>query len=384
MQARGETPNCPLHPGSRVWRDGIYGEGDRRRQRYRCIPADGSAPHRFSEPVVRKGARALRPRLFSYNAEEIAAALVAVGKGMSYRSAARLVPRSPAPDGNSVADWVELFAPPIYARHAERRWPDTVALDELRFHARSRDARGRALPEEVPAFRILAALAYGRGAAAEVVALRAVPGYSPRGAQPFWEELLRAFEGTPAELVCAPDPNILRAIDAVWHGSDGDAPVVLLSHSHLQRELLELLGAEGVSPDDKLFATAARAFESAAAWRAFARMPTGRRLRALEGWLRRYGDRVAWQLERQGGRVTDTTELERRLAPLRAQLAGRRGTLANRRRTNRLLMLTQLEMNRRADVTAYAEILEAEVRAQDGRAGQRRQIVDRAGSSLRP
>jgi hypothetical protein len=377
-----ETPDCPLHTGSRVWRDGTYGEGDREQQRYRCTPAEGAATHRFSEPVAREGVRALRPRLFSYNAEEIATALVAVGKGMSYRAAARLVPRSPAPDGNSVADWVELFAPPIYQRHAERRRPDTVVLDELLFHARSRDARGQALPEEVPAFRILAALAYGRGTA-QVVALRAVPGYSPRGAQPFWEELLRGLAGVPGELVCAPDPDLLRAIDAVWHG-DEHAPAHVLSHSHLQRELLELLRAEGVSPDEKLFATAERAFEGPAAWRAFARLPRRRRLRSLEGWLRRYGDRIAWQLENRPGRVADTSDLQERLAPLRVQLAGRRGTLANRRRTNRLLMLTQLEMNRSADVSSYAEILEAEVRAHDGRAGQRRQIVDRDGSSLRP
>jgi hypothetical protein len=377
-----ESPNCPLHPGSRVWRDGMYGEGDRQRQRYRCIPPDGGAAHRFSEPVAREGARALRPRLFSYNAQEIAAALVAVGKGMSYRSAGRLVPRSPAPDGNSVADWVELFAPSIYERHPERRRPDAVVLDELRFHARSRDARGQALPDEVPAFRILAALAYGRGTA-NVVALRAVPGYSPRGAQPFWEELLRSLTRAPGELLCAPDADLLRAIDAVWHG-DEYAPVVVLSHSHLQRELLELLRAESVSPDEKLFATAERAFDSPAAWRAFALLPRRRRLRSLEGWLRRYGDRIAWQLESRPGLVADTSELQERLAPLRSHLAGRRGTLANRRRTNRLLMLTQLEMNRFANVSTYAEILEAEVRAHDGRAGQRRQIVDRDGSSLRP
>jgi hypothetical protein len=377
-----KSPDCPLHSGSRVWRDGTYGEGDRQRQRYRCIPSDGGAAHRFSEPVLNDGVRALRPRLFSYNAEEIAAALVAVGQGMSYRSAARLVPRSPAPDGNSVADWVELFAPSIYERHTERRRPEAVVLDELLFHARSRDARGQALPDEVPAFRILAALAYGRGTT-HVVALRAVPGYSPRGAQPFWEELLRALAGVPGELVCAPDPDLLRAIDAVWNG-DEFAPAVVLSHSHLQRELLELLRAEGVSPDEKLFATAELAFESLAAWRAFVLLPRRRRLRSLEAWLRRYGDRIAWQLESRPGRVADTSELQERLAPLRVQLAGRRGTLANRLRTNRLLMLTQLELNRSADVSSYAEILEAEVRAHDGRAGQRRQIVDRDGSSLRP
>jgi hypothetical protein len=359
----------------------MYGAGEHRRQRYRCLPGDGADPHRFSDPVAPNGMRALRPRLFSYNAAEIAAALVAVGQGLSYRSAARLVPRSPAPDGNSVADWVELFAPAIYERHLERRRPDAVAVDELHFHARSRDAHGRALPEEIPAFRILGALAYGRGTAT-VAALRAVPGYSPRGGQLFWEDLLRSLAGVPRELVCAPNPDVLRAVDAVWDG-DEDAPVVVLSHSHLQRELLELLRAEGVPRNEKLFARAERAFESPATWRAFTRLPLERRLRPLESWLRRYGDRIAWQLETRRGRVADTSELLARLAPLRAQLAGRRGTLANRSRTNRLLMLTQLELNGLADVSTYAELLEAVVREHDGHAGRRRQIVDRAGASLR-
>lgn len=359
----------------------MHGAGDRRRQRYRCLPVDGAAPHRFSEPLVHDGARTLRPRLFSYNAEEIATALVAVGQGMSYRSAGRLVPRSPAPDGNSVADWVELFAPPIYERHTDRRRPDTIVVDEVLFRARSRDARGQALPDEIPAFRILGALAYSPGKT-RVAALRAVPGYSPSGAQPFWEEVLRSLPGIPGELVCAPDPDVLRAINAVWDGH-ADAPRVVLSHSHLQRELIELLRAASVSSADELFVGAERAFESPAAWQLFTELPRRRRLRPLEAWLRRYGDRIAWQLRSRLGRVADTSELQARLAPLRLQLAGRRGTLANRRRTNRLLMLTQLELNRYADVSAYAEILEAELRARDGHAGRRRLIVDRDGSSLR-
>jgi hypothetical protein len=82
--------------------------------------------------------------------------------------------------------------------------------------------------------------------------------------------------------------------------------------------------------------------------------------------------------------VTDTGELEERLSILRQQLAGRRGTLANRERTNRLLMLAQLELNGRADERNYAEIIKEETLARGGRAGPRRTIVDRDGSSLRP
>src|SRR5712691_4946573 len=153
---RTTPPPCPRHPGSTVWFDGEYGAPTRRRRRYRCLPAGGEPPHRFSEPLPRQrsvaGAEgAPTPRLFTYTAAEVAAALVAVGEGMSYRAAASRVAgrfrRSrPGPDGNSVADWVEVFAPTLFARFAETSWPRVIALDSLPFRMRSRDASGRPLP----------------------------------------------------------------------------------------------------------------------------------------------------------------------------------------------------------------------------------------------
>src|SRR5213593_599520 len=125
---RRTPPPCPRHPGSTVWFDGTYGTPARRRRRYRCLPAGGEPPHRFSEPLPRQGAGgdgAVTPRLFTYSAAEIAAALVAVGAGASYRAAASAVGGrgGRGPDGNSVADWVEIFAPVIFARSATTRWP---------------------------------------------------------------------------------------------------------------------------------------------------------------------------------------------------------------------------------------------------------------------
>jgi hypothetical protein len=378
---RNDVPSCPRHPDSTVWRDGTYGREDRKRQRYRCMPADGSPPHRFSSLLGT--AEVATPRSFSYSAVEIAAALAAVGRGLSYRAAARAVPRSPAPDGNSVADWVELFAPPIYARHAARRWPQVVALDALPFHTRARDA-GAEVPEGAAAFHILGALAYHDSRPGDVVALQAVPGSAHDGSGSRWQELLRSLEGAPRQIVCAPDPALLRALDHVWPRSSAGSPTVFLCHSHLRRQLLDLLWDERVSPDEALYRAADRAFEGARRWNAFTALPRRRRLRSLETWLNRYGERVLWQLRHARGRVTDTGELEERLSILRDQLAGRRGTLANRERTNRLLMLAQLELNGRADERNYAEIIKEETLARGGRAGPRRTIVDRDGSSLRP
>lgn len=377
---RGNPPACPQHPDSTVWRDGTYGRPDRRRQRYRCLPPDGSPPHRFSAATL---AGAPTPRHFSYSAAEIASVLVGVGRGMSYRAAARLVPRSPAPDGNSVADWVELFAPVIHARSAPSGWPRTVELGRLSFRARALDPRGRPLPDEVPAFEVLAAVGPRPDAPPEVVALRAVPG-SWSGAQPFWEQLLGSLEGMPAEIVCEPDPDLLRAIEAVWHDSDGRSPVVFLDHRRLRRSLLQLLRGEGVSPAEALYEAAERAFDGPRAWRTFVRSPRPRRLRGLERWLRSYGERVVWQLAHARGRVTDTGELAATLASLHEHLSGRRGTLRNRERTNRLLMLAQLELNGRADAERYAQILQEELLASGGRPAPRRRIVDTGSPSLRP
>ena len=50
------TARCPRpeHAGSRVRFDGHYGPPEHRRQRYRCVPANGDRPHRFTEVLPRE------------------------------------------------------------------------------------------------------------------------------------------------------------------------------------------------------------------------------------------------------------------------------------------------------------------------------------------
>ena len=47
-------PDCAEHAGSKVTRHGIYGRGAVKRQRYRCVPGDGAAPHTFTPPLTRE------------------------------------------------------------------------------------------------------------------------------------------------------------------------------------------------------------------------------------------------------------------------------------------------------------------------------------------
>jgi hypothetical protein len=390
MRARRRTPpTCPRHPGSTVWFDGRYGTATRRRQRYRCLAAGGEPPHRFSEPLPRQSADtdtkgAATPRNFSYTAAEIAAALVAVGDGLSYRGAAarvqgRLRGRS-GPDGNSVADWVEVFAPVLFARSAETRWPRVIALDSLRFHIRSLDARGRPIPEATAAFQILGASGSGPTRGSGLVALQAFPGASEGRAQPFWEEFLLSLAGVPEQVVCDPDPDLVAAMESVWTS----VPLTFHCHSHLLRQLHDVLRDEGIRPRDPLSSAAERAFDGPGSWREFLESYRPRRLRRLERWIERHDERITWQLEHAKGVDTTTDALEQKLELLRERFFARRGNLRNRERTNRLLMLVQLELNGLADETSYARIIEEDLLLHGGRAGRRRAILDPGGASLRP
>src|SRR5680860_759722 len=99
-KARAVCPR-PEHAGSRVRLDGLYGKPGHRRQRFRCMPANGEKAHRFTERLPREEAWhdaceiCERPvglhegphaaRHYQFVARGIAEALVAVGGGASYR-----------------------------------------------------------------------------------------------------------------------------------------------------------------------------------------------------------------------------------------------------------------------------------------------------------
>ncbi|MDQ6803636.1 MAG: hypothetical protein M3065_01435 [Actinomycetota bacterium] len=179
----------PEHAGSRVRFAGRHGPPGHRRQRYWCVPANEDRPHRFTEPLPREEAWAdaceacergvgshegpHAAREYQFVARGIAEALVMVGAGSTYRDAA-LVSRERAkrlragPDGEPrfsrhgslVMDWVEVFAPVVFAPYQPRTWPasGSLLLDDLPFRVRDpQTGRTRV------AFRIFAAMGYERG-----------------------------------------------------------------------------------------------------------------------------------------------------------------------------------------------------------------------------
>jgi hypothetical protein len=375
MRRRDPLPACPKHPGSTVWRDGTYATARGPRPRYRCIPGGAGAerPHRFTETS------GTAPRRSSYTTRDIAAALVDVGRGASYRKAAELARAragdGASVDGNTVADWVEMYAPMVHSRYARVRWPAVLELDSVAFRA-----RGLGEGDESTAFQIFAALAPPRRGRAQLVALEVFPRDPPGGRQALWEEFLCAHEGVPAQIVCAPDVDLVQAIAAVWP-ADGVSPAVFLCHRHLTHELLELLQAAGIDPGARFYRAAARALTNTASWRRFLAEPPPRRLRALDAWIDLHGPQIASQLAR-GAASTTTELLERHLLLLQERLADRRGNLRNRERTRRLLMLLLLELNGRSDVARYEEIISEELQQRGGRAPARRTVVEGDDRSL--
>ena len=139
--ARG-LPRCPdpAHAGGRVTLNGRYG-AHHPRQRYRCYPPQGAA-HTFTGTLVHQVVgpgeacehceRLLAShegltvaRKFEVPVQEVARALVLVGRGVSYTEAGRRcrvrVGRAVTEHGlaQMVAGWVEVFTPVVTARWDE-------------------------------------------------------------------------------------------------------------------------------------------------------------------------------------------------------------------------------------------------------------------------
>jgi hypothetical protein len=188
----GATLACPRleHAGSRVRFDGLYGKPGHRRQRYRCVPANGDRPHRFAGLLPREeswtsacemcersvsaheGPHAARE--YQFVARGIAGALKAVGAGASYRKAA-FVARERAQrmridsstgeirwtrHGSLVMDWVEMFAPVVFVPYRRSDWPTTgsLLLDDVPFRIAQPNGGTTRI-----AFRVFCAMGYEGG-----------------------------------------------------------------------------------------------------------------------------------------------------------------------------------------------------------------------------
>ncbi|HVC06608.1 MAG TPA: hypothetical protein VND98_03350 [Solirubrobacterales bacterium] len=400
----------PEHAGSRVRFDGHYGPAEHRRQYYKCVPADGDRPHRFTEVLPREeswrgdceacerdvgfheGPHAARR--YQFVALGIAEALKMVGSGSTYseaalvaRERARRMRVDPASGevrfsrhGSLVSDWVEVFAPVVFEPYRPRAWPasGSLLLDDLPFSVRN-PATGR----QRIAFRIYCAMGY-EGGRARMWRMEAFPSKS----QADWETFLHRLDGAPQRVVCDNDLGMTAAVRTCFPEAE-----LYLCEWHLRYALGRLMGKiraeepEHAQTIDELLAGVEAAFTGTSFWGPFVERCHAAGIARLSDWLNAMGRIVAGQFARRGPRSTrpadtplSTSPMDAFIHPVRDSIRPRAYGLKNRERTNRMLMLMQLHANRQDDERAYVRHIRDWLESNQGRPSiARRAIVDVGG-----
>jgi hypothetical protein len=404
----------PEHSGSQVRFAGYNGPAEHRRQRYRCVPANGDRSHRFTEPLPREeswhdacelcerdvglheGPHAAQ--WYEFVARGIAEALVMVGAGSTYREAA-LVARERAkrvpigPDGEPrfsrhgslVMDWVEVFAPVVFEPYRPHAWPasGSLLLDDVPFRVRNPEAGSTRI-----AFRIFVAMGYEAGRA-KLWRLEAFTSKSEAD----WKAFLGALPGAPPRIVCDNDHGLTNAVEALFPDAE-----LYLCEWHLRHALERLMGKLRTEEPrhqeaiDELLPDVEAAFTGPSFWAPFIERAHAAGIPRVSEWLNTTGQIVAEQFNRRGPRSTrladmplSTAPLDAFTNPIRAAIGPRAYGLKNRDRANRMLMLMQLHANHQDDVNAYIRHIRASLEANQGRPTiARRAVVDVGGrASLR-
>jgi hypothetical protein len=215
-------------------------------------------------------------REYRFAAREVGGALVSAAKGTTYRAAAEVarrkagrVPggnegrrrRSPANQGQLVANWVDVCSEFVCLGELPERWPHTLAVDSQNFRVRTGRNSWRG-------FHALAAVGRDRGEPGKWARTprvwRAQP-YAHKD-QAAWEAFFGALDGAPHVIVSDADNTLALAIDSAF----GDA---LAEHRqcecHLGRKLRDHLSDEILAdPRHPITRALTDAFHRQRAWNA--------------------------------------------------------------------------------------------------------------------
>jgi hypothetical protein len=400
---------CPNadHAGSRIKLDGTYGKRGHRRQRYKCSPKDdkphvftellpreeawhGACEHCEREVARREGPKA--PRHYQFVARGIAEALHAVGAGDTYMQASR-VARDRAcrfrydaetgevresAHGQLVADWVELFAPVVFAPHRPSSWPahGSLLLDHIPFRIRAEDASGRGIPGGTVAFDVFCAVGY-RSGRPRLWRAEAFSTAHPAN----WSVFLAGLEGEPPRVVCDAHQAMIGAVSERWPDAE-----LHQCEWHLQHALRRLLRKEirkGSGRElEELYERAEGALAGPSFWKPFTAAAREACNESLDRWIAVNGPTIEAQFARRpppskrpAEMPLTTSALEQLTRPIATALYPRRYALKNRQRLNRLLMLMQLHINGDDDVQAYSKTIRVWLEANDGRPTARRRAI---------
>lgn len=263
-------PTCPTHPNSRVRRYGYYGKHNQY-QRWKCVPDDDD-DHFFRPPLPKRmvgrsqdeegddpGAcpecqRPWQPgeglptvRRHGYTVRDIAAALVRLAEGHSYRGAGQAIRRRSihhddrSNDGRIARDWVSQYAPVLADEYLEESWPEVLVVDKLTFKKRGYTQSGQPIKGGVVAFHVFAALSYGDGSVEEAEKAGRKPriwrmASDTEATADAWVRFFDALPGEPEYVVCDRDTALRPAIRRKWPDAD-----VFPCTWHLYKNLYGLL-----------------------------------------------------------------------------------------------------------------------------------------------
>ena len=241
--------------------------------------------------AVHEGLQA--PRGYWFPAREIARTLISLGQGQTYRQAAeraraRLTGGLSSRHGQLAADWVEVFAPVVFAPHARSRWPEdgTLVLDHFYFRLRRSDEAAR----HYFGWHVLCALAY-QGGRRELVRLEAFTNATPAS----WRAFLGALPGAPRRIVCDAHTGMLKVIEERWPQTE-----VYLSEWHLRHALERLLDKIGGETAEALRPRTEAAFAGQHFWAIFEADARACGNDRLGAWLDHWSPIIAWQFARRG------------------------------------------------------------------------------------
>jgi len=405
-----EIPAClmPEHAGSKVVRGGWYGKPPHRRQRWWCRPANGDPKHRFTPVLTRQGdphaycvecSTALEPwegqagaREYRFAAREVGEALVSVAKGTSYRVAAEIarqkagrIPesarsrRSPASEGQLVANWVDVCSEFICGGQLPERWPHTIAVDSQNFRVISGPNAGRG-------FHVLAAVGRDRAEPGQWAPVPRVWRLEPfaRKDVAAWAAFFAALDGAPKAIVSDADNALALMIRNLF----GDDVEHRQCEWHLGRKLRQHLPDEILADRSHSISRALTdAFHSLEAWD---RLECAIRTEHTEGehrplglavkWLETYGQLARAQIpSREPNGLNSTGPVEQTLREIDRRIGDRVGSFTNRARLAQLLNLMTLDLLGKADGRRWADRLREQLCLAGGRPENQRPHDDPKG-----
>jgi len=383
----GDVMVCPrAHQDVRIVRDGIQRAGGRSKQRWRCTGSDGSF-HRFLGVVSRTRATSetstecenhiaahegpAAPSEFEYLIREVAAALVEVGRGMTYSEAAQRVRMranigktngwKAVASGQTVAEWMADFVPIVGARYRPKEWPPVIVLDSVNFRWTDKlTGRTHQL------YSIFAAYGYDEnGKNGHLVKVEA----SPTGDVAAWVEFLRSLPGRPVSVIADEDKGIRGALSIVW-GPEAFEGMLHHCEYHLGANAIAAMRRDKLKQSDEIWQLFVPALSSRAAWDAFeAAVRASPRKQLINLWVSRQATMLRKQTTLREGRppVYANGAVEQALSRIRDIVRPRQFAYRNRTRTNRMLELVRLSLALADDTAEYAAAIRGYLDRHDGR-----------------